>query len=485
MKIFAATFATETNTWAVVPTGRVDFERYGVYRGDGSTRSTDGIGIFHAHLKKLASADGHSVIESLTAFAQPAGRTRRDVYEDYRDQILEDLKAALPVDAVVLVLHGAMVADGYDDCEGEVIERVRAIVGPNVPIGVELDLHCHFTEQMRRHADVIVCYKEYPHTDGLERLTEVYRLVTQQAQGRIRPVTAVFDCRMVGMWHTTREPMSSFVQRMKDCEGKDGVLSVSLGHGFPRGDVADCGAKLWVVTDNDPAKAETLARELGRAFWDLRDETYRPPLDVPRGMKHVLASKHDRPIVIADVGDNPGGGAMSDSTFLLQGMLDAGIGNAAIGLFWDLGAIALCQSAGVGATLDLRIGGKCGPTSGTPVDLRVTVRAIVENHGQTGLNARFPLGTGVWVQTANGIDIALASGRSQVLAPEAFEGLGIQLAGKKLIVVKSSQHFHATFAPIAAEVLYVDSPGSTAQNFAETPFTKRDLNYWPRVQDPW
>src|SRR3546814_11691828 len=131
----------------------------------------------------------------------------------------------------------------------------------------------------------------------------------QQAGGRIRPVTAVCDCRMVGLWHTTREPMISFIQRMKSCEARDGVLSVSLGHGFPWGDVADCGAKRWVVTDNDAETAAELAMQLGREIWTIRNESYRPPLCVPDAMEHV-AARHSRTIVLAEPRGNAGGGAM-------------------------------------------------------------------------------------------------------------------------------------------------------------------------------
>lgn len=483
MKIFTATLATETNTAAVVPTGRIDFEAYGVYRGDASSKAPDGIGVFHAELQKLAAADGHVVVESLAAFAQPSGPTLRALYEEYRDCILTDLKAALPVDAVQLTLHGAMVAQGYDDCEGDLLERVRAIVGPSVPIGAELDLHCHTTARMQQHADIIIAYKEYPHTDSIDRLRELYALLVQQAAGKIKPVTAMVDCKMIGIWHTTREPMMSFVKRMQSVEGKDGVLSVSLGHGFPWGDVPECGAKLWVVTNNDLPKAESLAHQLALEFRALRFETYDPPLSIPAALTEASAAQG--PVVLADIGDNAGGGAMSDSTFVLQAMLDAGIGNAVIGSFWDVGAVALCQSAGVGAEITLRIGGKCGPMSGNPVDVPVTVCAIVENHGQSGLGAYRPLGTGVWVRTTGGIDIALNTLRSQVFSRGCFEDLGITLIDKQLIVVKSTQHFHAEFAPIASKVLYMGTPGSTSQAFAEMSFTKRDNHFWPRVENPW
>lgn len=484
MKIFAATLATETNTFAVVPTGKPDFDINGVYRRDGSIKAAAGIGVFHAELKRLAEQDGHTVVESIAAFAQPAGRTLRAVYEAYRDNILEDLEAALPVDAVQLYPHGAMVAQGYDDCEGDLIRAVRKLVGPKVPIGVELDLHCHFTELMHQNADIIICYKEYPHTDGLDRLRELYRLTMLQAAGKITPVTAVFDCRMIGLWHTTREPMQSFVKLMQSHEGKDGILSVSLGHGFPWGDVADTGAKLWVVADRDFEKAESLAGQLGQAFWDLRDESSQPPLSIDRAIAR-MRSCATGPVIMADVGDNAGGGAMSDSNFILRALLDAGVGDFAIGCYWDLGAVALCRSAGVGATLDLRIGGKCGPMSGDPIDLRVTVRAIVEQHSQFGMNIRWPLGVGVWVQADNGVDIALITQRAQAFTLDAFEGLGIRLRNKKLVVVKSSQHFHEAYAPIAADVIYVGAPGSTAQDFAAIPYQTRSLNYWPRVADPW
>jgi microcystin degradation protein MlrC len=484
MKIFSAFFATETNTSAVVPTGFADFERTGLYRGDASTRDPQGFGASQVELKRLAAIDGHTVVESLTAHAHPAGITVRAVYECYRDWILEDLKAAMPVQAVVLVLHGAMVADGYDDCEGDLIARVREIAGPDVPIGVELDLHCHVSPMMLAQADVIICYKEYPHTDTLERLGEVYRLVVRQAQGEIRPVTALHDLRMVGLWHTTREPMASFVRRMQSFEGKDGILSVSLGHGFPWGDVPDTGAKLWVIADGDSSKAQRLADQLGEEFWQLRNQTYVPPISIAAAIDHMGSTQQQAPLVFADVADNAGGGAMSDSTFILRAMLDAGIADAVIGSFWDLGAVALCQSAGVGARLNLRIGGKCGPQSGDPVDVAVTVKAIVEDHAQSGLNFRWSLGTGVWVQTEGGIDIALNTIRSQVFSREAFEGLGIRLEGRRAIVVKSTQHFHASFAPIASDVFYVGAPGSITQNFAEMTYHKRDNHFWPRVADP-
>lgn len=485
MKIFTAVMATETNTFASVPTGRLDFDFYGVFRGDGALKAPDRFcAIQMVQLHALAAADGHKVVESLGAFAQPAGRTRRAVYEDFKAQILEDLRDALPVDAVQLYLHGAMVAEAYDDCEGDLIEAVRTAVGAEAHIGVELDLHCHFTERMRRNADAIICFKEYPHTDALERGRELYRIAVDHVAGRIQPMTAVFDPRMVGMWHTTSEPMRSFVHRMSALEGHDGILSISLGHGFPHGDVPESGARLWVITDGNVAQAEALAHQLGREFWEMRHECLAKPRPFVEALTRACHEAR-RPVVLADTGDNAGGGAMSDSTFVLRAMLDASIHDAALGLIWDIGAVSLCQSAGVGATLDLRIGGKCGPMSGDPIDLRVTVRAIRDAHTQTGLGARHAMGTVVWVEAAGKLDLLLGTVRSQVFSPALFTDLGVDLADKQIVVVKSSQHFHELFAPMAGSIGYLLTPGSTSKDFAQIPYQVRDLNYWPRVEDPF
>ena len=478
MKVFIAGLFTETNTFSAFPTGKAAFE---------ATRKADPFfASMRPPLEQWAAAEGHALVIGTVMSAMPAGRTVRIVWEALRDELLADLTAALPVDAVLLPLHGAMAAEGYDDCEGDLLERVRAIVGPKVAVGVELDLHCHFTERMRRCADVIVAFKEYPHTDVLDRLAEVWRLTLDTAAGRIRPVTAVADCRMVGLWHTTREPMAGFVRRMQALEGQGGVLSVSFGHGFPFGDVPEAGAKVWVVANDDLPRAQALADELARELWAMREETRSVPLGLAQALDRLQSAPPGKPLVLADVADNAGGGASADSTFLLSALLERGIGHVALGPIWDLGAIQICREAGVGCTLWLRVGGKCGPTSGLPVDLEVTVRAIKEDHVQTWPKVTtFNCGPSVWLQTADGIDLVLTSVRQQAVGTDLFTGLGIDLAAKRAIVVKSTQHFHAAFAPLAQQVLYVDTPGLLRNDFEHFDYRHRSLNYWPRVDDPW
>jgi len=485
VRIFIAGLATETNTFSPIPTGWAGFKEERVwFRDDGSRHPPVAGNIPLIAWRRLAEAGGHDVAESLCTFAQPAGTTLRHVYEGLRDMLLDDLRSAGPVDVVLLFMHGAMVAHGYDDCEGDTLARVREVVGPTARIGIELDLHCHLTELMRRNADAIITYKEYPHIDMAERAEELYALCTRAARGEVNPVTAYHDCRMISMWRTPQEPMRSFVARMQSLEGKDGILSVSFGHGFPWGDVEEVGAKVVVIADGDREKAEALASRLGDEIWAMREATSTHHDTIDEGIDRALSGQGG-PLVLADVADNAGGGAPSDNTAILRRLVDRGVRNAAIGCFWDPQAVAFCTEAGEGAAFLLRIGGKCGPSSGDPVDLMVTVRRLDPDFTQTGLSGgRAGFGPSAWV-SADGIDIVLVSRRQQTFAPDAFTGLGITLADKNLVVVKSTQHFHAAFAPVAREIRYVAAPGAIPPDYANIPFSKRTRPYWPRVADPF
>jgi len=270
-KLFIACLGTETNTFSNMPTGMQTFAETMLYHGDASEKSEE---LFAAPLKvwrKRAEDLQADVVESLAAFAQPAGVTVRKVYEDFRDEILTDLKAASPVDAVMLSMHGAMVAEGYDDCEGDLILRCREIVGPDVIIGVELDLHCSITTTITENADVVVLFKEYPHIDAVERAEEVFELSLAALRGEITPVIAIHDLKMISMWRTPVGEAANIVSHMTELEGSDGVLSVSLAHGFPWGDVPDASAKVLVMADGNADLAQTTADQIGAKIWSLKD----------------------------------------------------------------------------------------------------------------------------------------------------------------------------------------------------------------------
>jgi microcystin degradation protein MlrC len=485
MRVFVASVATETNTFSPMPTGLADFD---VVRAvDYTEAKAAEMGEFEV-LRQCTLADGHEFVFSLAAFAQPAGLTVRSAYEALRDEALADLKAALPVDIVFLPLHGAMVAQGYDDCEGDFITRVREIVGPETVIGVELDLHCHLTQQMLDQADLIVIYKEYPHIDPGLRARELYQLAVATRKGELKPTMAFFDCRMIGFYFTPYEPMRSFVDQMIAAEGKEGVLSLSLAHCFPWGDVPDCGARMLAITDNDPAKAQAIAEEWGRKFFAIRHTATARPLLLDAALKRVLANPKG-PVVMADQADNAGGGAPSDSTFVLRALLERGVTDAGVAMFWDPIAVQLAKAAGPGATLTLRLGGKMGPMSGDPLDLTVTVTGIINDmiqHWPQQDGAAHPSRCGDSVALhCNGIDIIVNSKRCQVLSPEVFTNFGLDVAQKRLLVVKSTQHFYAGFAPIASEIIYAAAPGAIAPIMTEIPFTRVNLHKYPWVDDPF
>lgn len=481
MKLFMASLATETNSFSPIPTGWSGFREH-LHTKEASRGEA---GLYAAAVtvwRHRAEERGWDVVEGLSTYAQPAGPTVRHVYETMRDDILTDLRAAMPVDVVLMSMHGAMIAQGYDDCEGDMMARIREIVGPDAKIGLELDPHCHLTEQMLDNATAIICYKEYPHIDVKERAEELFTLCADAADGKTAPVMRDYDCRMLAMYHTPFEPMRGYVDRMSAMEGKDGILSVSLAHGFPWGDNPRVGARTLVIADGNAELAQTRARELGQDLWDLRDKLRRfPPMD--EGIDRAQAV-NGAPVVMADFADNAGGGAPSDATFVLRAALDRGLKDIAFGTFWDPVLVGMCIDAGIGAEMAVRIGGKIGPMSGDPVDLTVTVRGIACDAMQHLGSAAMSMGDCVWLES-DGLHIIVNTRRTQTFHPEAFENTGLDLSAMKYIVVKSSQHFYDSFAPIAAEVIHLATPGAITPDFTIIPFTKRDERYWPKTENPF
>lgn len=487
MKVFTATLGTETNTFSSLPTGMQMFEETCLYRAGSYGTKVPSFGSPLAVWKQLSEARGWKVEESLCAFAMPAGKTVKRVYEAFRDEILADLKAAMPVDIALISLHGAMVAEGYDDCEGDLLTQIRDIIGPKAMLGAELDLHCHISDAILKAATAIVLFKEYPHIDIPERAHDLFHVIADAAEGKTKPVMAAFDCRMIGIFHTTRQPMRGFVDKLSAMEGKDGILSLSIGHGFPWGDVAEMGSRIVAVTDGDEAKAARLAETLGREFYAMRHETQPPYITLDTAIARAASHNQAQPMVLADVSDNAGGGAASDSTFILEAMLKRGIKDAAIAMFWDPMVVRLAKEVGEGATFDLRLGGKLGPTSGPPLDLRATVLKVAENVTvEFGGERKALMNIGdATALDVGGITVIVNTKRAQCSSRDCFTKLGVDPSTKKVVVVKSMQHFHAAYAPIASEVLYVAAPGALVPDWTKLPYEKANKHQWPLVENPF
>ncbi|MET0606967.1 MAG: M81 family metallopeptidase, partial [Beijerinckiaceae bacterium] len=425
MRLFAATLATETNTFSPLPTGidaykEVVFLRPGEHPADTALMCTAPLFVARAR----AAKEGFTLIEGSCFAASPSGTTSREAYEFMRDEILGQLKAAMPVDGVLLGLHGAMIAYGYDDVEGDIIERVREIVGPKVVIGVELDPHCHLTLKRVRHSDIIVLYKEFPHTDVVERADDVLDLVLATLRGQIKPVMSMYDCRQISSYPTTLPLMRAFVDKTKAMEGKDGVLSINIGHCFPYADVEELTGRILVITDGDKAKADKFATAIGEEFVSMRGKTTPDYYTVEDGIAAGLAF-NDAPVVIAEPADNAGGGAPSDNTEILRHLIDIKAENACLGPIWDPIAVKLCSDAGVGAEFPLRFGGKTAPSSGQPIDALVTVTGLKDDCWQSFGPTQVPLGRCAAIRIG-GVDVVLITNRTQALGLELFRNVGIE-----------------------------------------------------------
>lgn len=478
MRIFSATIATETNTFSPLPTSLRAFQE-SVFIRPGE-HPTDAPRMCTAPLfvaRRRAERDGFTLIEGSCFAASPSGTVNQRDYEFMRDEVLGQVKAAMPLDAVVLGLHGAMVAYGYDDVEGDIIARMREIVGEKCIIGVELDPHCHLTLKRVKHADIIVLYKEFPHTDVVDRAEDLLNLVLRTLRGEIKPVMSVYDCRQIGSYPTQFPLMRAFVDKMFSLEGKDGILSVSASHCFPYADVPEMTGRILVVADRDKAKADALATKLGEEFVSMRGKTMPEFYTVEEGVRLAMGAP-EGPTVLAEPTDNAGGGAPSDNTSILRELIARGAESAAVGPVWDPVAVSLCFDAGEGAHFPLRFGGKTGPASGIPVDATVEVTKLARDCWQDFGPTKVPLGDCAAVKVG-GVETVLISNRTQALGLDLFRNVGIEPTQRKILVCKSTNHFAAAFGPIAKRVIYVESDGPLKRDYRNMTYTKVQRPIWP------
>jgi len=483
LRIFTAAFATETNTFSPICIDRRAFEA-SLYAPPGMHPETPTLCSAPITVgRRVAAQKGWDLIEGTAAWADPAGLVNRRTYEDLRDEILGQLRAAMPVDAVVLGLHGAMVADGYEDTEGDLLSRIREIVGPDILVCAELDPHSHLTEKRVAAADFFVYFKEFPHTDFVDRAEDLWRIAVDTLEGRVKPAMSVFDCRMIDVFPTSREPMRSFVDKIMAMEKSDAnILSISVIHGFMAGDVPEMGTKLLVVTNSKPDKGSAIARALGLELFSKRGTFIMPQIDEKQAVSQAMAATSG-PVVIADLWDNPGGGTAGDATVILQELLDRGATDTAIGTIWDPMAVQICMAAGEGAEIPLRFGAKSAPGTGNPIDGLVKIISLVASAEMRFGESFAPFADAAHIQL-DGIDIILNSTRAQSFDPSLFSVMGIDPTLKKILVIKSTNHFYASFSRIASEILYCSAGTPYPNNPARTPYRRARKDIWPMVADP-
>ncbi len=484
MRLFVASLATETNTFSPLPIDRSAFES-GFYAPPGAHPDTPTLrsAPFIA-ARQRAAREGLTLVEGTAAWAEPAGLVSRTAYESLRDEILDQLCAALPVDIALFGLHGAMVADGYEDCEGDLLARARDIVRPKTVIGAEFDLHCHLTAKRVAACDLVILFKEFPHTDFLARAEELVDLSLRTAHGEIRPVMAMFDCRLIGGGYmTNRSEGRAFVDRLVAIEARDGILSISVAHGFGAGDVPEAGTRVLVIADGDRAKAAALAERIGREVIAF-PETAMPRHHTPEEAVALARAAPAYPIAFGDRWDSPGGGVPGDGAIMIETLLRHPDVPAAVGVLWDPIAVSICRAAGPGWEVWLRIGGKATPVSGTPVDAHVTVKAVTDDLVIPFEQSRVSFGPAASVSIGD-LDIVLGTKRAKTFSPLAFTDLGVDLSRKRMVMVKSSNHFAAAFAKVAADIHYLDSFGPFPPDPTTVTYRRVRRPIAPLDPDPW
>jgi microcystin degradation protein MlrC len=484
VRVFTAALATETNTFSPIAIDKRAFEA-SLHVGPGEHPETPTLCTAPITVgREVCAREGWTLIEGSASWADPAGLVARATYEELRDAILDQLRAALPVNAVVMGLHGAMVAQGYDDPEGDLLSRIRDIVGPDVLISAELDPHSHLTAKRAAAADFFIYFKEFPHTDFVDRARDLWDISVRALKGEIKPVMSIFDCRMIDVFPTSKQPMRGFVDNLMALEKSEpGLLSLSVVHGFMAGDVPEMGTKLIAITDNDAAKGAALAEKLGRELFAMRGTFMVAQVDEKVAVEAALKAEKG-PVVIADVWDNPGGGTAGDATVVLAELIARGATDVAVGTIWDPIAVQICFAAGEGAEIQLRFGAKSAPDTGSPIDKRVTVKKLVRDAEMRFGESFAPFGDAAWINF-DGIDVILNSTRAQSFDPSLYSALGIDPKSRKILLIKSTNHFYDSFSKIASEIIYCSAGKPYPNRPAETNYRKARKDIWPMVENPW
>ncbi len=468
MRIAIGGFQHETNTFAPSKAGFDDFLRGGGWPGllrGGAiletmvTRNIPIVGF-------IAQMQGtrNQLVPIVWAAGEPSAHVTQDAYERIAAMLVEGIRDAQP-DAVYLDLHGAMVTEHLDDGEGELLARVRSVVGPAAPIVASLDLHANVTRRMLACADLLVAYRTYPHVDMAETGARVAHLLQQRAQGLARPVVAARRIPFLiplSSQSTDLEPSRTLYAKLAALESRE-VCSLSFTAGFPAADFPECGPVVFAygrTAGLAGAAADSLAREVERREAQFDLQVLEPEAAVRRAM---LAAQHaTRPVVIADTQDNPGAGGDSDTTGMLRALLSCGAQRAALGLMVDPQAAQTAHAAGVGRSITLGLGGRSGQPGDAPLQATFRVEALSDGrvlcNGPFSRGATMALGPSACL-AIEGARVVVTSRKTQLADQALYRFVGIEPTEQAILVNKSSVHFRADFTPIAHEILIAAAPG--------------------------
>jgi microcystin degradation protein MlrC len=474
MRILTACIGHETNSFATTPTMLEEF-RLGSRVpdfGGGETilHQFRGTRTIHGGYIDRAARHGLTLEPLIWTFATPGGNVPQHDYAFLKGLLLERLQAATPCDGVLLDLHGAMVTDEVEDAEGDIIAAVRKIVG-TTPIVMTLDLHANVTAQMAEHADAIIGFDEYPHTDMYERGAEAADLMAAILRREVRPTLAYHQLPLLTMpprQCTLREPMLSLLAQAHALEAEPGVLNVTLAMGFPFSDIHDAGTSVLVTTNDDAELARHKAEEMAAAIWERRADFAVTLTPVPEVIAYAKAQATGL-VVLADGSDNPGGGGPCDGTVILRHFLDADVAGAVVAVIADPAAVARAVAAGVGNSVTLELGGKTDERHGAPLSLTAHVKLLSDGRfvmrGLMGGGARADMGRTALL-VVGGVEIVVTERRIQPYDTELLRSVGIEPTLRRLIALKSAVHFRSTYQQIAERIFDADTPGVHRPDFA-------------------
>jgi len=487
-RIAVAGFSHETNTFAEGLTTFDDFLRGrgfpGLMSGEDVVRTLKGKATCTGAFLDAAEELGFEALPLLWTFPQPSGLIEQAAYDRVLAMLLEGLEAALPVDGVLLELHGAMVTEQLEDAEGDILARVREIVGPQVPVIATLDLHANISPSMVEHAEALIGYDTYPHVDAYERGRDAARLLMAAIENRARPVGALAQVPMLigpPRQCTLMSPMSDIIALAQEAERREGVLNVTVAGGFPFADIADCGAAVVVTADGDGELAETTAQEIAGAMWERRDDFRVRLTPLAEAIEHALRSG-EGPVLLADGSDNPGGGAPCDGTVMLQALIEANAPRSTVAIIADPEAVAEAIAAGVGRQVTLRVGGKTDDRHGPTLALTGYVRLISDgrfaNRGPMYTGVEADMGRTV-VFVVGEVEVMLTEQRIQPYDCQALRCVGIEPRDRLLIGLKSAVHFRADYGPLASAIFEVDTPGIHNPDVTRLHFRHLRGPMWP------
>lgn len=491
-RILIAGYQHETNTFAPSLADWAAFTRGDSFppymRGPEMQAALTGINIPVAGFIDAAKAHGWTLLPSAWAGAIPSSYVTRDAFERIAGAIGEDVQAARSggLDGIYLDLHGAAVAEHALDSEGELLARLRALVGPDVPIVASLDLHANVTERMLAEADALVSYRTYPHVDMADTGALAAELMARRLRaGRRLPLSARRLPYLIPLnaQSTWMQPAQGIYEQLQALDREYGTV-LSFCMGFPASDFAECAPMVW----GHGATPEAVERAVQRLYEVAAEPTqWRPDyLEARDAVVRALALAQgaSKPVVIADTQDNPGAGGDSNTTGMLHALLQQGAGRqypgqVALGLMYDPAAGRAAHEAGVGAEIELALGTAVPTFTGQPSDppVRGRYKVVALSDGRCTLTG--PMMTGVSVRLGpsacleiDGVRVAVVSGKKQLLDRELLRMVGVHAEAMRLIVVKSSNHFRADFTPHASHVLVAKAAGPMAADPADLPWTR-------------